>query len=100
MRMRLLPAIAACILCGCAAVVSVPPVDGVDALLVGEQHDAAGHAAVHRDVVAGLARRGKLAALVLEMAERGAGTAGLPATASEDDVRRALRWDTQSWPWE
>jgi uncharacterized iron-regulated protein len=33
------------------------------------------------------------------MADRGTSTAGLPATASEQQVRNALHWSTQGWPW-
>jgi uncharacterized iron-regulated protein len=69
------------------------------ALLLGEQHDAAEHHRRQREVVQALAARGSLAALALEMAEQGASTAGLQAGASEDEVRAALRWDAQAWPW-
>lgn len=97
--MRLHLAVAACLLAGCAA--SGPAAETeVDALLVGEQHDAASHAGLQRDQVAGLAGRGRLGALALEMAERGASTAGLPANASEQQVREALRWNDQAWPWD
>lgn len=70
-----------------------------DALLLGEQHDAAAHQALQRDVVLGLAVRGQLAALALEMGDRGATTAGLPRDASEEQVKTALRWDNAGWPW-
>lgn len=99
--MRLHLAAAACLLAGCAA--SVPARSGpgvVDALLLGEQHDAGTHAELQRQYVHDLARRGTLAALALEMAERGASTAGLPRAAREDEVRSALRWNEQAWPWE
>lgn len=71
----------------------------VDALLLGEQHDDARHQAWHRDAVRALASRGQLAALALEMAERGTGTDGLGADAGEDAVRAALRWNDEAWPW-
>ncbi|MEJ7930399.1 ChaN family lipoprotein [Ramlibacter sp. AN1015] len=88
-------------LAGCAAVPDAAPAPGdVDLLLLGEQHDAASHQRLHRDTVSDLARSGRLAALALEMAERGATTAGLPRDASEDAVREALRWNEQGWPWE
>lgn len=97
--MRLALVFAACLLSGCAAVVPVPATDDIDVLLVGEQHDAAGQARLQRQYIEGIAGRGLLGALVLEMAERGTSTAGLPANASEDQVRQALRWDAEAWPW-
>jgi len=71
-------------------------------LLLGEQHDAPEHQALQRATVQRLSQRGQLAALVLEMAEQGLQTAGLPSSASEAEVRQALQWtdDTHSgWPW-
>ena len=70
-----------------------------DALLLGEQHDAPGHHLLERQVVAWLAARGQLAALALEMAEQGHGTAGLPPDASQAQVRAALAWNDDAWPW-
>jgi uncharacterized iron-regulated protein len=70
-----------------------------DALLIGEQHDAAAHQQLQRDVVLGLAVRGQLAALALEMGDRGASTAGLPRDTSEEQVKTALQWDNAGWPW-
>ena len=70
-----------------------------DALLLGEQHDAAEHHRLERATVQWLAARGVLAALVLEMAEQGHGSAGLPRHASATQVRDALAWDGQGWPW-
>lgn len=69
-------------------------------VLLGEQHDAPGHPALQRDWVRSLARDGRLAALVLEMAERGATTAGLDPASGEAAVRTALRWDDRAWPWD
>ena len=78
----------------------------LDALLLGEQHDAPDHQRIHREVIEALAARGALAAVVLEMAMQGNSTASLaePSSkggtgASEDAVRAALRWDEQAWPW-
>jgi len=71
-----------------------------DAILLGEQHDAPQHQQLQRDMVLELARRGQLAALAMEMAERGRSTAALPRDAPEPDVRQALQWDTNGWPWE
>lgn len=70
-----------------------------DVLLLGEQHDAAAHQQRHRDAVRSLAVQGRLAALALEMAEQGATTAGLPASADESAAQAALRWNEQAWPW-
>ncbi len=70
-----------------------------DVLLLGELHDDPNHQRWHRETVEALAGRGRLAALALEMAERGTTTAGLPADAGEAAVRAALRWDDQAWPW-
>jgi len=98
--MRFSLAVAACaLLAGCASPPPLPDLSGVDVLLVGEQHDAAAHPGLQERWVATLAARGSLAALTLEMAERGTSTAGLPATASESQVQQALRWNVQGWPW-
>lgn len=70
-----------------------------DAILLGEQHDAPDHQRVQREVLAALAARGALGALALEMAEQGSATAGLARSASEDQVKAALRWDNAGWPW-
>lgn len=70
-----------------------------DVVLLGEQHDANAHRDVQRAVVETLASRGQLAALVLEMAERGHSTRGLPRDASAARVRDALHWDDGGWPW-
>ena len=70
-----------------------------DALLLGEQHDAAEHHLLERRVVDWLAGRGELAALAIEMAEQGRGTAGLPCSAGEAEARAALAWSDQGWPW-
>lgn len=90
-------ALAALLLAGCASPLTVR---APDVLLLGEQHDAREHQQLHRQVIQHLAAQGELGALVLEMAEQGAATAGLPRDASEGAVRQALRWDEQAWPWE
>ena len=86
----------------------------LDALLLGEQHDAPDHQRIHREVIETLAARGALAGVVLEMAMQGNSTASLvnngdqrevmgktggEAGASEAAVRAALKWDEQAWPW-
>lgn len=69
-------------------------------LLLGEQHDAAEHQALQRDVVLALARRDRLGAVVMEMIEQGRSTQGLPSDADEARVREALGWaDQGGWPW-
>lgn len=72
-------------------------------LLVGELHDAAEHQALQRDTLRQLAQRGELAALVLEMVDAGRTTQGLPAQASETQVRLALDWSQErnagGWHW-
>ena len=92
-------------LAGCASAPALPPLVGADGapfdlLLLGEQHDAAQHQDLHRRVVAALAGSGKLAAVVLEMAERGHSTAGLARNATEAQVRQALGWEQSGWSWE
>ena len=69
-----------------------------DVLLLGEQHDAPDHQRLQRETVAWLASRGQLAALVMEMAERGRSTQGLPRDASEAQAQAALQWDDAAGP--
>ncbi|WP_439589393.1 ChaN family lipoprotein [Hydrogenophaga sp.] len=70
------------------------------ALLIGEQHDAAEHQALQRDVVLALATRGQLGGVVMEMVEQGRDTLGLPTDAGEDQAREALGWKSDGgWPW-
>src|SRR5438067_10850768 len=97
MRIHLAVAAMAALIAGCAA--PVPDQHDVDALLIGEQHDAPAQAGQHERWVATLARRGTLAAVTLEMAERGTTTLALPTDASEKQVQEALRWDVDGWPW-
>lgn len=70
-----------------------------DVLLLGEQHDAPAHQALQARIVAALASRGQLAALLLEMADSGHSTGALAASASEAEVQRALAWQDAAWPW-
>lgn len=70
-----------------------------DVLLLGEQHDAADHQRLQRDTVVWLAARNQLAAVVMEMAERGHSTQGLPRDATEAQVQAALQWQGNAWPW-
>src|SRR6478735_472611 len=85
-------------LAGCAA--PLPDAGAADVVLLGEQHDALLHRDLERQWIASLAARGQLAALALEMAERGASTASLPHNADEAQVQAALRWNEQAWPWD
>jgi uncharacterized iron-regulated protein len=92
--------VAALLLAGCAVSAPVPETAGVDAVLIGEQHDAAEHARIQERWVSTLAQRGQLGAVALEMAERGTSTAGLPPTATDEQVREALKWNQGTgWPW-
>ncbi|SFD79652.1 ChaN family lipoprotein [Paracidovorax konjaci] len=78
------------------------PWDGLtpaEVLLIGEQHDAPDHQRLQREAAAALASHGRLAALVMEMAEAGRSTSRLPRGASEADVREALAWNDAAWPW-
>ncbi|HNL43070.1 MAG TPA: ChaN family lipoprotein, partial [Ottowia sp.] len=104
--MRRLILLATLVLAACA----LPPLDAgqqarlatllpTDALLLGEQHDAPEHQHLQRQVVQWLGDRGQLAAVVLEMAEGGRSTAGLPRDARAHQVRAALGWDDARWPW-
>jgi uncharacterized iron-regulated protein len=70
-----------------------------DAILLGEQHDAPDHQRIHRWVVETLSTRHTLAALALEMANRGQSTDNLGPNATEDQVRAALQWNDEAWPW-
>jgi uncharacterized iron-regulated protein len=103
MRIRLTALLLAW-LAGCSAALPLPDAvnaDGPvpDVLMLGEQHDAPGHQAMHERVVKALAQRGVLAAVVLEMADRGHSTAGLPTNADEAQVQQALDWKEAGWPW-
>lgn len=70
-----------------------------DVLLLGEQHDAPEHQRLQREAVQWLAARGLLAAVVLEMAESGHGTRGLPRDSTEAQAQAALQWNDAAWPW-
>jgi uncharacterized iron-regulated protein len=71
-----------------------------DALIIGEQHDAPEHHAIERETVEALAGQGKLAALLLEMAEEGHSTARLDTAATDSQVQAALGWNDKAWPWQ
>lgn len=70
-----------------------------DVLIVGEQHDAAEHQDLHRQIVEALVDARELAVLVVEMADEGHSTAGLSSKATEQQVQQALGWRDSAWPW-
>jgi uncharacterized iron-regulated protein len=89
------------LLAACGTVAPVPPPDQDTAvLLLGEQHDVPEHQRLQLQAIESLAGRGRLAAVLLEMAESGTSTAGLLPSTPEPQVREALRWNEQAWPWE
>ena len=90
----LVAAILAC--AGCAATPALQP----RVVLLGEQHDQGAHQRPAAAEVRALAAAGRLGGVVIEMAERGHATAGLPAVASEAQAREALAWNERAWPWE
>lgn len=109
-RWRRLAALGALWLAGCAspppgthatasAAARIAALLPADVLLIGEQHDADAHQQLEQAAVATLAARGQLAALVMEMAEAGHSTAGLPRDADAAAVRQALAWNEAGWPW-
>lgn len=67
-------------------------------LIFGELHDQPDQQRQVADEVRRRAEAGTLAAVVLEMAERGRDTRTLRADADEARVREALGW--RGWPWE
>lgn len=69
-------------------------------VLLGEQHDDPSHPPLQQALLQAMVQHGGLGALVLEMAEQGHSTAGLPPTATEAAVQAALAWSTPAWPWE
>ena len=68
-------------------------------IMLGEQHDAPEHHAWEADTVRELTQRKRLAALVLEMADAGATTHGLPANASEADVLNVAMFGLTALEW-
>lgn len=75
------------------------PLLPADVLLVGEQHDADAHHDLEQQIVSSLASRGLLAAVALEMAEVGVSTAQLKPSSTQEQARKALKWDDKAWPW-
>ena len=92
------PALAALLAC----LLATGPAPAADShaprlLIFGEMHDQPDQQRQVAAEVASLAAAGRLAAVVLEMADAPHGTSGLPRDASESQVREALAW--RGWPW-
>lgn len=83
-------------LAACAA--PMQPLPEAQVVVFGEQHDQPDHQRQVRRAVMQLAAEGQLAALVIEMAEQGRSTAGLPHDADAQRVREALAWSGWEWP--
>ena len=95
---------------GCAAVLALllsacatptpplPPLPAAQVIVFGEQHDQPDHQRQTEQALRRLAADGQLAALVIEMAEQGRSTAGLPRDADTASVRGALAWSGWEWP--
>jgi uncharacterized iron-regulated protein len=88
-------------LCGCGALDRVlpPPAGTAEVLLLGEQHDQPDQQQQIGAEVQALINQGRLAALVIEMADAGRDTASLTRLAGDDSVKAALGWDASGWPW-
>ncbi len=71
----------------------------VDAILLGEQHDAPEHHRLELEAVDALVAREALATLAIEMAEEGRSTDKLGAKATEAQVQAALEWNDKAWGW-
>ena len=67
-------------------------------LIFGEQHDQPDQQRQVAEEVRSLAEAGRLAGVVLEMAEAPHHTTALPRDADEAQVRATLQW--KGWPWE
>ena len=83
-----------------ATAARIDPLLPTEVLLIGEQHDAPQHQQIEQQVIALLAARGLLAAVALEMADAGVSTANLKPSSTEQQVKFALKWHDQGWPWE
>lgn len=74
-----------------------------DVAILGEKHDNPDHHAIQRQVLAGLAATGRLAAVSFEMLDSGQQPALDSLTTvdlqAEDAVRAHLRWDEEGWDW-
>jgi uncharacterized iron-regulated protein len=77
----------------------IPSLPNAELILLGEQHDAPEHQELARLSVEVLANKQALSALVLEMADAGVSTEGMPTESSEAAVRERLKWNEAGWPW-
>ena len=77
----------------------IPSLPNAELILLGEQHDAPEHQELARLSVEVLASKKALSALVLEMADAGVSTEGMPIESSEAAVRARLKWNEVGWPW-
>lgn len=82
----------------CGACAAPAPWPAAQVLIFGERHDQDDHQRQVADAVSVLAHEGRLGAVVIEMAERGRSTTGLPREADEVQVRAALAWANWDWP--
>lgn len=82
----------------CAGAPAPAPLPPERLLMYGEQHDQPDQQRQVAEVVRLLAVRGELAALVIEMADAGRSTRGLPRDSSDAAVRDALAW--AGWTWD
>lgn len=96
MNLRLSSLVALLVLAACTT--TPPPLPDVPVLIFGEQHDQPDHQRQVARAVKQLAAQGRLAAVVIEMAEQGRSTAGLPRDADAASVRGALAWTGWEWP--
>jgi len=96
-RLRRLGGVLLLALAACASP-PLPPLPDTQVLIFGEQHDQPDHQNQTAGAVAELGSRGRLAALVIEMAERGHNTTGLPRDADAARVRETLAWSGWEWP--
>ena len=101
-----LAALCTVLLSGCAAQLAADGISSralallpADVILLGERHDAPDHQRIHREVIEALAQRGALAAVALEMADQGRSSAGLAPDVEPAQVRSALLWENNAWPW-
>lgn len=88
----------AALLAMAACTTAAPPLPDAPVLIFGEQHDQPDHQRQVAQAVRQLAAQGRLAAVVIEMAEQGRSTAGLPRDADAASVRGALAWSGWEWP--
>jgi uncharacterized iron-regulated protein len=98
MRRTLGPALVVAALAACAGTPPPATLPPARLLLYGEQHDQPDQQRQVADVVRQLAARGELAAVVIEMADAGRSTRGLPRDSSDAAVRDALAW--AGWAWD